>query len=145
MLWLSGLAYDVIFDVSRSVIAKLKEIASVADETSSWPYQHDRDLTGFIDGTENPILIDAAEVALIPDGNPGAAGTILLLQKWAHDTAAWESLPVGHQERVIGGRSWTASNSRRRQQTHMSRAPTRIALQYLPPEHAQAAIPQRGE
>lgn len=102
VLWLSGLAYDVIFDVSRNVIAKLKQLVFVADETSSWPYQHDRDLTGFIDGTENPTLIDAAEVALIPDGHPGAAGTILLLQKWAHDAAAWESLPVGHQEWVIG-------------------------------------------
>jgi putative iron-dependent peroxidase len=102
VLWLSGSAYDVIFDVAHAAIAKLNGLASVADETSSWPYRHDRDLTGFIDGSENPTLIDAAEVALIPDGDPGAAGTILLLQKWRHDTAAWESLPVDGQERVMG-------------------------------------------
>ena len=102
VLWLSGSSYDVIFDVSRQVIAELKGLASVAEETVSWPYQHDRDLTGFIDGSENPTLIEAAEVALIPEGNPGAGGTILLLQKWVHDTAAWESLPVTSQERVIG-------------------------------------------
>jgi len=63
---------------------------------------HDRDLTGFIDGTENPTLIDAPEVALIPEGRPGAGGTILLLQKWAHDAAAWESLADAEQEQVIG-------------------------------------------
>jgi putative iron-dependent peroxidase len=74
----------------------------VADETSSWPYRHDRDLTGFIDGTENPTLIDAPEIALIPGGEPGASGTILLLQKWVHDAAAWESLPVAQQEHVMG-------------------------------------------
>ncbi len=102
VLWLSGSAYDVIFDVARKAIAELKELALVAEETSSWPYQHDRDLTGFIDGTENPSLIDAAEVALISEGKPGAGGTILLLQKWVHETAAWESLPVARQERVMG-------------------------------------------
>ena len=54
VLWLSGSAYDVVFDVARGAIQELGTIASVAEETSSWPYRHDRDLTGFIDGTENP-------------------------------------------------------------------------------------------
>jgi porphyrinogen peroxidase len=102
VLWLSGSAYDVIFDVARAAIAELQELATVVEETSSWPYRHDRDLTGFIDGTENPDLIDAPDLVLVPEGNPGAGGTILLLQKWAHDAAAWESLPVAKQEQVIG-------------------------------------------
>jgi putative iron-dependent peroxidase len=104
VLWLSGSAYDVVFDVARGAIAAMTPLASVAEETSSWPYQHDRDLTGFIDGTENPTLIDAPEIALIADGNPGAGGTILLLQKWAHDVTAWESAPEARQEQVIGRR-----------------------------------------
>jgi putative iron-dependent peroxidase len=102
VLWLSGSAYDVVFDVARQIIAELRELAAVVEETSSWPYRHDLDLTGFIDGTENPTLIDAPELVLVPEGNPGAGGTILLLQKWAHDAAAWESLPVANQEQVIG-------------------------------------------
>ncbi|HWZ83717.1 MAG TPA: Dyp-type peroxidase [Terriglobales bacterium] len=102
VLWLSGSSYDVVFDVARQAIAALKGLGSVAEETASWPYQHDRDLTGFIDGSENPTLNEAADVALIPEGNPGAGGTILLLQKWVHDTALWEALPVATQERVIG-------------------------------------------
>jgi putative iron-dependent peroxidase len=102
VLWLSGGAYDVIFDVARKVIAELRGLASVVQETSSWPYRHDLDLTGFIDGTENPTLIDAPELVLIPAGEPGAGGTILLLQKWAHDAVAWESLSVANQEQVIG-------------------------------------------
>jgi len=102
VLWLSGSAYDVIFDTARAAIAALDAFASVAEETSSWPYRHDRDLTGFIDGSENPDLIDAPEFAVIPEGSPGAGGTILLLQKWSHDATAWESLPVARQEQVIG-------------------------------------------
>jgi porphyrinogen peroxidase len=102
VLWIAGTTYDVIFDAARKVIAELEGLASLAEETSSWPYQHDRDLTGFIDGTENPTLIDGPGVAVIPEGNPGGGGTILLLQKWVHDAAAWESLSVEQQERVIG-------------------------------------------
>jgi putative iron-dependent peroxidase len=102
VLWISGSAYDVVFDIARQAIASLEAVASLAEETSSWPYRHDRDLTGFIDGSENPDLIDAAELATIPEGRPGAGGSILLLQKWSHDTTAWESLAVAHQEQVIG-------------------------------------------
>jgi putative iron-dependent peroxidase len=102
VLWLSGSAYDVIFEVSRNAIAALAPLAAVAEETSSWPYMHDRDLTGFIDGTENPTLVDAPGLVLIADGEPGGGGTILLLQKWVHDSAAWESLSAQDQERIIG-------------------------------------------
>jgi putative iron-dependent peroxidase len=102
VLWLSGSAYDVIFDAAREAIVELRPLASLVEETSSWPYRHDLDLTGFIDGTENPTLIEAPQIVLIPEGTPGAGGTILLLQKWAHDADAWEALAVADQERVIG-------------------------------------------
>jgi porphyrinogen peroxidase len=102
VLWISGSAYDIVFDMARAAIAALEAFGSVAEESSSWPYQHDRDLTGFIDGTENPSLIEAPEFAVIPDGIPGAGGTILLLQKWSHDATAWEGLPVARQEQVMG-------------------------------------------
>ena len=102
LLWLSGSAYDIVFDVARAAIKELAAVGSVADETSSWPYRHDRDLTGFIDGSENPSLNEAAELALVPEGKPGDGGSVLLLQKWSHDVSAWESLATGDQERVIG-------------------------------------------
>ena len=104
VLWISGASYDVVFDVARAALAVLAPVATVAEETSSWPYRHDLDLTGFIDGTENPTLMDAPEIVLVPEGRPGAGGTILLLQKWEHDAAAWEALPVASQEAVIGRR-----------------------------------------
>jgi putative iron-dependent peroxidase len=104
VLWLSGSAYDVLFDTARAAITALSGLATVAEDTSSWPYRHDLDLTGFEDGTENPTLAEAPEIVLIPEGAPGAGGTVLLLQKWAHDSAAWESLPVEEQELVMGRR-----------------------------------------
>jgi porphyrinogen peroxidase len=102
VLWLSASAYDVIFDVARAAIAAVDGLGLVAEETASWPYRHDRDLTGFIDGTENPTLIDAPSVALVPEGLPGAGGSVLLLQKWIHEVEAWEALSTAEQERVMG-------------------------------------------
>lgn len=102
LLWLAGAAYDVVFDVARDAINILGEVAVVASEVSSWPYRHDRDLTGFIDGTENPSVVAAPQVALVPPGTPGAGGSVLLLQRWGHDVAAWEALGVEGQEKAMG-------------------------------------------
>jgi putative iron-dependent peroxidase len=102
VLWLSGSSYDVVFDEARQAINALTALAKLADETSSWTYRRFRDLTGFVDGTENPSLFEAPEIVLIPEGTPGTRGTVLLLQRWVHDVAAWESLSEASQEAVIG-------------------------------------------
>src|SRR5215813_3585944 len=102
LIWLSGGTYDVVFDMARSVTQDFTGQASLVEETSSWPYRHDRDLTGFIDGSENPTLLEAPTAALLPEGVAGAAGSVLLLQKWKHKVAEWEALPLDQQERTIG-------------------------------------------
>lgn len=102
LVWMSGSAYDTVFDMARTVIRDLAGKATLREETSSWSYRHDRDLTGFVDGSENPTLLDAPDDALIPDGLPGAGGSVLLLQKWKHRTAEWEALPTVEQELVMG-------------------------------------------
>ena len=137
VLWLSGSAYDVVFDVARDAIAEFDGLASIADETSSWPYHHDLDLTGFIDGTENPTLVDAPDLVLVADGEPGAGGTILLLQKWAHDAAAWEALPVDAQERVIGRtKPDSIELEDKPPDSHVASTDQDTVRQHLPPEHA---------
>ena len=104
VIWLTGASYDVVFDLSRAVAVALADVAGSSDETVGWPYHHDRDLTGFIDGTENPSLVEAMSVALIPPGSPGEGGSILLLQRWEHDAIGWETLPIAAQEDIIGRR-----------------------------------------
>jgi putative iron-dependent peroxidase len=102
VLWVAGSSYDVVFDVSIMVTAALRDVAVLADETAGWAYHRDLDLTGFIDGTENPSLSVAPSMVLVPDGAPGAGGAVLLLQKWKHDAAAWSTLPTSEQEAAIG-------------------------------------------
>ena len=104
VIWLTGASYDVVFDLSRDVVAQVASHVTLERETVGWPYHHDLDLTGFIDGTENPTLVEATTEAIIPSGSPGAGGSVLLLQQWEHDVAAWESLPIPAQEAVIGRR-----------------------------------------
>jgi putative iron-dependent peroxidase len=104
VIWLTGASYDVVFDLSRAVVMALAGTATVANEIVGWPYHHDLDLTGFIDGTENPTLVEATAVAVVPSGRPGEGASILLLQQWEHDAIAWERLPVAAQEAIIGRR-----------------------------------------
>ena len=91
-LWVAGHAYHKVFDVAREAIATVAPVAHLAAEVAGWTYKESRDLTGFIDGTENPPLSEAPEVALVPDGSPGAGGSVVLVQQWMHDAAAFEAL-----------------------------------------------------
>lgn len=102
VLWFSGVSQDVVFDEARATLRALGRFVSVASETVGWPYRQDRDLTGFIDGSENPTLFEAPGIALVPRGHRGAGGSILLLQKWQHETERWDALSRPAQERVIG-------------------------------------------
>ena len=102
VLWIAGGSYDVVFDAAIAVVAALSGPAVLVEEVVSWSYHRDLDLTGFIDGTENPSLSQAPQRVLVPEGEPGAGGSVLLLQKWVHDAAAWAALSIASQERVIG-------------------------------------------
>jgi porphyrinogen peroxidase len=74
-VWVAGGDRTAVFDNSRAVLAALKGVATVGAEVTGWLYRHDRDLTGFIDGTENPSLLTAPAVALVPAGQPGAGSS----------------------------------------------------------------------
>jgi len=102
VLWFTSSTYDYIFDLTRDAVHALAAVARLVTETASWPYRGKHDLTGFIDGTENPNLAEAPEVVTVAPGKPGAGGSVLLLQKWPHDRAKWEALAVSKQELVIG-------------------------------------------
>lgn len=102
VIWIASAAYDMVFDLSSMAIGAMTPAATLADETVGWPYYHKHDLTGFIDGTENPPVIDVSSVALVPGGQPGAGGSVLLLQKWLHDAAKWNALSSDAQSNVIG-------------------------------------------
>jgi porphyrinogen peroxidase len=100
-LWMAGATYDILWDEGRAVIESFKTIAALERRLTGWAYRHSRDLTGFEDGTENPSLMEAPDVALVPRGRPGAGASILLFQQWPHQES-WVELSDAEQERAMG-------------------------------------------
>ncbi|HET9689539.1 MAG TPA: Dyp-type peroxidase [Acidimicrobiales bacterium] len=99
-VWVAGGSRSAVFDAGRRVIAAVGPVATVAAEVTGWLYDHQRDLTGFVDGTENPSLLEAGAVAIRAEA-PGAGAGVVLVQQWRH-LPSWGALAVAEQERVIG-------------------------------------------
>jgi porphyrinogen peroxidase len=80
-------------------------VVSVADEVHGFRYFEDRDVIGFVDGTENPRGDIAREAAIVGAEDPSfAGGSYVIVQKYLHDMKGWNALPVETQERIIGRR-----------------------------------------
>lgn len=100
-LWVAGVSRSATFDAATAAIQSVSAIASVATETEGWVYQTSRDLTGFIDGTENPSGLEAPAVATQGSGSPAAGSSVLLYQRW-HHSGSFAALDEAAQEKVIG-------------------------------------------
>ncbi|MEX1007484.1 MAG: Dyp-type peroxidase [Acidimicrobiia bacterium] len=101
-VWSHGTGEDVELDVARGVVAALTPVATLALEQPGFVYRDSRDLTGFIDGTENPPVEEAHDVAIVPDGQPGAGGAYVIAMRWVHNLAAFHAQPVDDQQATIG-------------------------------------------
>lgn len=101
-LWINGSSQDVVFEHTRAAAEAIDTVARLANEQVAFVHRDSRDLTGFIDGTANPSLLDAPLAALVPDGQPGAGGSHVLAMRWVHDLDAFEALPTEDQEGIFG-------------------------------------------
>ena len=93
---------DVCFELATKLVAAMEAI-TVVDETHGFRFFDNRDLLGFVDGTENPDgpLADSATQIGAEDLD-FAGGCYVHVQKYVHDMDAWNALTTGEQERVIG-------------------------------------------
>ncbi len=94
---------DLCFELAAQIVRRLGDRVRVRDEVSGFRYFDERDLLGFVDGTENPAGQAAADAVLVGDQDPPfAGGSYVIVQKYLHDMRAWNELSVADQERVIG-------------------------------------------
>ncbi|WP_314612995.1 Dyp-type peroxidase [Streptomyces stackebrandtii] len=94
---------DLCFELARLILDRLGGAVTVVDEVHGFTYFDERDLLGFVDGSENPTGEAAADAVRIGDEDPDfRGGSYVVVQKYLHDMTAWESLTVEEQERVIG-------------------------------------------
>jgi porphyrinogen peroxidase len=94
---------DLCFEFATQVMARLAGAVTVDDEVHGFRYFDERDLIGFVDGTESPGGAAAVRAALVGDDDPDfAGGSYMIVQKYLHEMPAWNALPVEEQEKVIG-------------------------------------------
>jgi porphyrinogen peroxidase len=94
---------DLCFELAMQIMARLGGAVSTADEVHGFRYVDNRDLLGFVDGTENPSGGAAANAVFIGEEDPAfAGGSYVIVQKYLHNLDAWNKLPTEVQERIIG-------------------------------------------
>ena len=96
---------DLCFELATQIMDGLGDAVSVEDEVHGFRYFDNRDVIGFVDGTENPRGDAIREAAIIGDEDPDfAGGSYVIVQKYLHDMKGWNALPVEAQEHIIGRR-----------------------------------------
>lgn len=94
---------DLCFELATHIMARIGDVVRVEDETHGFKYFDDRDLIGFVDGTENPTGQDRIDATLIGDEDRDfRGGSYVIVQKYLHDIARWNAIPVEQQELIIG-------------------------------------------
>ncbi|AEU36670.1 Dyp-type peroxidase family [Granulicella mallensis MP5ACTX8] len=94
---------DICFELATQIMERIGDAVTVADEVQGFRYFEDRDLIGFVDGTENPRGTLALESALVGEEDAAfAGGSYVLVQKYLHDMKGWNTLSTEAQERIIG-------------------------------------------
>jgi putative iron-dependent peroxidase len=94
---------DLCFELAAQIMTRLGEAVSPVDEVHGFRYFDDRDLIGFVDGTENPTgqaAIDAAYIGA--EDAVFGGGSYVIVQKYLHDVTGWNALSTEAQERIIG-------------------------------------------
>ncbi len=94
---------DVCFELAAKIAERLRGVSDIVDEVRGFKYFDERDLLGFVDGTENPAGPVAMRAVVVGDEDPlFAGGSYVMVQKYVHDIAAWNALKVEDQEAIIG-------------------------------------------
>ncbi len=95
--------FDLCFELAERLMDRLAPFAQVLDEVHGFKSFDERDLLGFVDGTENPEGSAAVDAVVIGDEDAAfTGGSYVVVQKYLHDLEAWAALPIEEQERVIG-------------------------------------------
>jgi len=93
---------DMTYVLASTFLKAIKDDVAVLEEVEGFHYLDDRDLTGFIDGTENPEGDERAEVALIDGEQEFKGGSYVLAQRYVHNLPKWEKVADKEQEGIIG-------------------------------------------
>jgi porphyrinogen peroxidase len=96
---------DLCFELATQIMDSIGDAVTVEDEVQGFRYFEDRDVIGFVDGTENPRGDVARDAAVVGEEDPNfTGGSYVIVQKYLHDMKKWNALPIESQELIIGRR-----------------------------------------
>ena len=101
LIHIQSLRHDVNFTLAQAALASFGGAITIEEETHGFRWVEERDLSGFVDGTENPQGDKRQQVAIIADGED-AGGSYVFTQRWQHNLKQWQRLDVSKQEQVMG-------------------------------------------
>jgi porphyrinogen peroxidase len=94
---------DLCFELATQIMARLAGAVTIADEVHGFRYFDERDLLGFVDGTENPTGAAASDAVFIGGEDPAfCGGSYVIVQKYLHNVEAWNKISTEAQEKIIG-------------------------------------------
>ncbi|EHD23024.1 MULTISPECIES: Dyp-type peroxidase [Brenneria] len=102
LIHIQSLRHDVNFSLAQAALAAFGGAIHVEEEIHGFRGVEDRDLSGFVDGTENPQGDARRGVAIIPDDQPDAGGSYVFTQRWEHNLKQWQRFSVEQQQQIIG-------------------------------------------
>lgn len=103
LLHIRAATQDYCFELTHHIMNTLGDHVKVEDETQGFKFFDNRDLLGFVDGTENPVGTALNEAVLVSDEDAFFHGSsYVIVQKYLHDMKTWDRMPVEHQETIIG-------------------------------------------
>jgi putative iron-dependent peroxidase len=95
--------FDLCFELAERLMDRLSSVTRVVDEVHGFRSFDERDLLGFVDGTENPEGNAAVDAVIIGDEDAAfAGGAYVMIQKYVHDMQGWDALTIEAQERAMG-------------------------------------------
>jgi porphyrinogen peroxidase len=132
LLWIHSNDKDLCWETQYNFRTAVESHMTVARETPTFIYRNSLDLTGFIDGTGNPVPEEQHDRAIVPDGQPGAGGSFCIAQRWVHDLDYFNGLSLEDQENTFG-----------RKKPDSARLPVQVPTSHL--SHVELHVGKTGD
>lgn len=103
--WLRGDDRGTLVHSGRQIVDAVATAFALDSVIDAFQYDGGRDLTGYVDGTENPKGRKASDAAILRGQGAGLDGSsFVAVQQWAHDFTRFESMSTKDQDNSIGRR-----------------------------------------
>jgi porphyrinogen peroxidase len=103
-IFLRGGDRGEIFDLGEKLAALVDGGFEITDAMETFLYAGGRDLTGYEDGTANPVAEESLATAVCGDDSATPGSSFAAVQRWSHDLARFRAHAPEDRDTIIGRR-----------------------------------------